>query len=402
MKLIIFLGSGVSLLSGLPTVKELTDSIFQSPYHQDSYNHFSPGENPDPNLQTVDVTPRIRQVMQLLRDHDENDMKRVGYSPTDDRSSGAIFRGDMTTYEDLFYLCEQIRLWHIGLVDNSLVTPLMEIIERKAGELLVGRNSMARMSNLGSLAEQACFFIESVVAEELRPKSLVGFDLIYELATTPEIEQLNIVTLNHDTLVERFLAEKSVDFVDGFGERDGDVRWYDDAVYDKSHTKVRVLKLHGSVNWYSLPVNGRSRPAIFIGADVANIKDGEGRHLKPQFRRPSFLSGINKAVAYQRGIYADMHFRFHQLLRQCELMAMSGYGWGDTAINFRLETWLDQNRSNTLILLHRSPEELEERSLIMASSYDGWTRCGQLISIKKWLSEVSLRDIENQIASHAH
>lgn len=97
-----------------------------------------------------------------------------------------------------------------------------------------------------------------------------------------------------------------------------------------------------------------------------------------------------------------MHFRFHQLLRQCELMVMSGYGWGDTAINFRLETWLDQGRSNTLILLHRSPEELEERSLIMASSYDGWTQCGQLSTIKKWLSEVSFSDIENQITSHAH
>lgn len=401
MKLILFLGSGVSLLSGLPTVEELTSAIFQNAYHQDSYNHFNSGENPDPNLQAADMTPRIRQVLQLLRDHDESDMKRVGYSPSDGRSSGAIFRG-ATTYEGLFYLCEQIRLWHIGLVDNSLVTPLMEVIERKASGLFVGHNSMARMSNLGSLAEQACFFIESVVAEELRPKTLVGFDLIYELATAPYIEQLNIVTLNHDTLVEQFLAEKNVDFVDGFGERDGDVRWYDDKVYDGSHTKVRILKLHGSVNWYSFLVNGRSRPAIFLGADVANVRDSEGRQLTPQFRRPSFLSGINKAVAYQRGIYADMHFRFHQLLRQGELMMMSGYGWGDTAINFRLETWLDKSRSNTLLLLHRSPEDLEQRSLIMASGYDGWTRCGQLNTIKKWLSEVSLSDIENQITSHAH
>jgi SIR2-like domain len=396
MKLILFLGSGVSLLSGLPTVEKLTDSIFKSHYHQDSYNHFSPGKNPDPKLRTADVTSHVRQILQLLREHDESDMKRVGYSPSDDRSSGAIFRGAMTTYEDLFYLCEQIRLWHIGLVDNSLVTPLMEIIERKAGGLLVGRNSMARMSNLGALAEQACFFIESVVAEELRTKSLAGFDLIHELASTPDIEQLNIVTLNHDTLVEQFLAEKGVDFVDGFGERDGDVRWYDDRTYDGNHARVRILKLHGSVNWYSFSVNGRSRPAIFLGADVANIRDSEGRQLTPQFRRPSFLSGINKAVAYQRGIYADMHFRFHQLLRQHKLMVMSGYGWGDTAINFRLDTWLDQHRSNTIILLHQTPDELIERSLILASGYDAWTRCGQMISIPKWLCEVSLSDLKSQ------
>jgi hypothetical protein len=400
MKLILFLGAGVSVPSGLPAVDRLTRSIFRRLYHQDSYNQFSPGRPTDPRMRAADVTSRIRQLLRLLREHDQRDIKRVGYSPSDKRSSGAIYRG-ATTYEDLFYLCEQIRLWHIGLVDNSLVTPLMEIIERKAGGLLAGSSIMARLSDLGSLAEQACFFIESVVAGELRPKGIIGLDLVTELATAPYIEQLNIVTLNHDTLVEQFLAENRVDFVDGFGERDGDVRWYDESAYDESHTRVKILKLHGSVNWYSFLVDGRSRPAIFLGADVTYIRDGEGRQLKPTFRRPSFLSGINKAVAYQRGIYADMHFRFHQLLRQCDLMVMSGYGWGDTAINFRLDTWLDQSRRNTIILLHRAPEELVERSLVMASGYDYWTRSGQLIPIQKWLCEVSLSDLESHLVSSA-
>jgi hypothetical protein len=243
MKLILFVGAGVSVPSGLPAVDRLTRSIFHRAYHQDSYNHFSPGRQTDPQMRAADVTPRIRQLLRLLSRHDQRDIKRVGYSPSDKRSSGAVYRG-ATTYEDLFYLCEQMRLWHIGLVDNSLVTPLMEIIERKAGKLLAGNGVMARMSDLGSLAEQACFFIESVVAGELRPKAVVGFDLIRELATAPYVEQLNIVTLNHDTLVEQFLSENRVDFADGFRERDGDVRWYDESVSDESAARVRILKLH--------------------------------------------------------------------------------------------------------------------------------------------------------------
>lgn len=401
MKLILFLGSGVSLRSGMPTVGELTSSIFRTTYHQDSYAHFSPGRHPDPNLRASDVTPRIRQLLRLLKRHDERDMKLVGYTPADKRSSGAIFRGDTTTYEDLFYLCEEMRLWNIGLVDNSLITPLMETIERKAGRLLARGSSLARMSDLGSLAEQACFLIESVVARELRPRRIVGLDLLLELATAPHIEQLNIITLNHDTLVEQFLVEKGVDFTDGFGQRDGDVRWYDESLYDESHARVKILKLHGSVNWYSFSVNGRLRPAIFLGTDDTHIMDGNGAQPTPQFRRPSFLSGINKAVAYQRGIYADMHFRFHQLLRQCNQIVMSGYGWGDIAINFRLDTWLDQNRNNNIILLHQTPEKLVERSLVMASGYDYWTRCGQLIPIPKWLCEASLTDLKSHLTSGA-
>lgn len=394
MKLILFLGSGVSFESGLPMVADLTSSLVQGVYHQDSYNHFSPGCQHDPRLQVADVTPRIRQLLELLTEHDEGDIKRVGYSPSIDRSSGAIFRGQNTTYEDLFYLCEQMRLWNIGLVDNSLVTPLMETIERKAGGLLAGGSTMARLSDLGSLAEQACYFIESVVANELNAKNIVGLDLILELGTAPYIDELNIVTLNHDTLVERLLDENGIRFIDGFGKRDGDVRWYDESVYDESQARAIILKLHGSVNWYSFSVNGRLRPAIFLGTDVTNAKDGKAVQLKPQFRRPSFLSGISKAVSYQRGIYADTHFRFHQLLRQCHQMVMSGYGWRDTAINFQIDTWLDQNRNNKIILLDDSKEPLADRSLIMATGYDFWTRSGQLVHIPKWLSNTSLSDIE--------
>jgi hypothetical protein len=97
-----------------------------------------------------------------------------------------------------------------------------------------------------------------------------------------------------------------------------------------------------------------------------------------------------------------MHFRFHQLLRRCKLMVMSGYGWGDTAINFRLDTWLDQSRSNRIILLHQNPEELVERSLIMASGYDAWTGSEQLIPIRNWLCEVSLSNLKSHLVSSTH
>jgi len=81
---------------------------------------------------------------------------------------------------------------------------------------------------------------------------------------------------------------------------------------------------------------------------------------------------------------------------------MSGYGWGDIAINFRLDTWLDQNRNNNIILLDETPEKLVDRSLIMASGYDYWTRCGQLIPIPKWLCDTSLSDLKGHFLSGAH
>jgi len=393
MKLILFLGSGISLQSGLPSVTDLMSALFKKPYHADGQTSFRLGRHPDPSLRASDVTTRVRHVLRLLKKHDQQDVKVVGYSPLIKRSSGALFRSQTTTYEDLFYLCQQLKLWNIGLLDSSLVTPLIEKMEHQAGSLLRGRGKMARMSDLASLAQSACYLIESVVADKLHSNTIAGLDLILELSTAPHIEQLNIVTLNHDTLVEQFLYDSAVAFVDGFGDRDGDVRWYEDNLYDSGASRVRMFKLHGSVNWYSFYANGKSRPAVLLGNDVTQIRNANGEPLISQSRRPSFLSGVSKEASYQRGIYVDLHFHFHQLLRESNRMVMSGYGWGDLAINNRLEAWLDHDPMNNIILLHKNPEELQERSLALAGGYDAWINSRQLISIPKWLSETSLNDL---------
>ena len=164
---------------------------------------------------------------------DTDDIQRVG-ALGDGTASGAIYRGAASTYEDVFFLCQQISLWNIGLSDNSLTTPFMERIERKARPLLRGRRIAARLSDLASMGRLGCAFIESAVAKALRAKYRSGLDLILALAKSSKVQQLNIITLNHDTLVEQFLSAHKVPLVDGFGPQDGDVRWFDDSVYESA------------------------------------------------------------------------------------------------------------------------------------------------------------------------
>jgi hypothetical protein len=222
---------------------------------------------------------------------------------------------------------------------------------------------------------------------------LRGLDLVVALARSPRVSQLNIVTLNHDTLVEQLLTANGVQVVDGFGGRDGNVRWSDDSVYDGRGKRVRLFKLHGSVDWYALQRDGGLHTAICEpgGIDLANAA---GVRMVSEFRKPSFLSGLNKSVSYHRGIYADIHFRFAEALRECRHIIMSGYGWGDTAINFQLESWLDRSRKHCLTILHREPAELTGRSMIFASGFNAWRRSGQLVCIERWLEDVSLSDLK--------
>lgn len=379
MRLLIFLGAGVSVPSELPTAEELTKKLFQ------------------PTASDNDETIRLRGLLRLLQEYDIADMKRVGlYRQGESFSaSGAIYRGGASTYEDIFYLCQQIMLWCMGLTDNSQTTPFMESLERRAGKLLNGASYEARMYDLAKLGGPACNYIESVVAKTLHREYVAGLDLLLELALDPEVAELNIVTLNHDTLVEQFLAANGIEYVDGFGAQDGDVRWSDDRVYENPRARIRLLKLHGSVNWYSFKQGSGLRTAILVGKDPSSALDAYGTGLRAERLSPSFLSGLNKSVSYHRGIYADVHFRFQELLRRCNRMIMSGYGWGDTAINFQIETWLDSPRDNKLILLHTEPQTLIDKSLIMASSYDGWLRSDRLVALEQWLANTSLSDLKS-------
>ena len=194
MNLLVFLGAGVSVPSQLPTAAELTTRLFQ------------------PSSIETDETRTIRALLKLISDYDTADICRVGLYRQGDgfRASGAINRGDRSTYEDLFFLCQQINLWCIGLSDNSQTTPFMEALAREAGNLLEGTSFDARMNELSKLGRPACSYIEAVAAETLQREYVAGLDLLLELAADPGIDQMNIVTLNHDTLVEQFLSAAGV------------------------------------------------------------------------------------------------------------------------------------------------------------------------------------------------
>jgi hypothetical protein len=265
-------------------------------------------------------------------------------------------------------------------------------VERRAGALVPGDGHRERLLNICRLAFRSTRFIQSVIAHSLANDSPTGLDLLVEFAEWPRVSQLDIVTLNHDTLVETLLSRAGIPFVDGFSAPDGDVRWWDDGVYD-APSRVRLFKLHGSINWYQFTRAGSSWPAILLGDDPTTAKDGAGKALQSWMPTPSFLAGGQKEAWYQQGIYADLHYRFHELLRKSDRIVMSGYGWGDIGINNQLDRWLDQSPEKRIILLHRFPETLLDRSKILAVSYESIVRRRKLVPIEKWLSDTSLGDI---------
>lgn len=381
--MLLFLGSGVSLDSGLPSVVGISERLLESELPEPSNKDKRPGSS-----------KQAQKLLQLLASLDSHYLTSIAPWRNGEHYeyTGSIYRS-YTSYEDLFHLTEQLRQNGQGLTDDAQTGAFVDLVERRADSLLEGDTRDERLIYLHHLSHRASQLIEQVVAEQLHADRVVGLDLVLQLAQSERVDQLDIITLNHDTLVEQLLSEQGVPFVDGFGEHDGDVRWFDNALFDAADDKVCIIKPHGSVNWYSLMIDGRQRPAILESRDLTDSKNQEGEELKFHVKRPSFLSGANKILAYNKGIYAEMFYQFHLMLRKHSFMVMSGYGWSDSGINFRLIGWLDSNRAHSLFLLHREPDKLASNSLQLDEYYRSLVKGKQLIPAYQWLSQTTLNDV---------
>src|SRR5687768_1283120 len=109
MKIVVFLGSGVSSPAELPMAPQLMDRILHDPYVRDEGGQFRRREPGRGKSMKGDEVNRIRRFIRLLVREDRADRKRIGLAQFGRRyrATGAAFR-TMTTYEDIFALCQQI------------------------------------------------------------------------------------------------------------------------------------------------------------------------------------------------------------------------------------------------------------------------------------------------------
>jgi hypothetical protein len=368
MNLIVFFGAGISIPSGLPAAKELTDRIFAPRRFDDESNQ------------------KIQDLLELIRNYDQTDITSNGAS--------AFFRSEVPTYEDVFYLCQELVYWGNGWSDHSLTTAFLEKLQRQAGRFLAEKSRSYSDLAIIHTARLCCDYITDTVAQTLRRSYVRGLDCLVDVAKSPMVSQLSIATLNHDTLVEQHLTACDIGFADGFGPRDGAVRWRDDATFDNPEIKARIFKLHGSVDWYQITdTAGGQRLAIVPETDLADIRNGAGASLSASPPRPMILTGLNKSVSYNRAAYSDFHFRFWDALRRSNRMVMCGYGWGDEAISAQIEGWMDRSRDNRLLLFHPTFHDLVDHSLILGRSQRSWIEAGRLVVTPKWLGEASAQEI---------
>lgn len=220
-----------------------------------------------------------------------------------------------------------------------------------------------------------------------------------DAARDEELDGLDVFTLNHDTVLEETLRAEGIPFTDGFAEQQGSVCPWNFALLRGAAARIRVVKLHGSVDWCFYGQYGLART---VNRDMYHITLPDGSIDKNWGAgHPTMLCGtFNKMLEYLRGPFFDLHLLFRKALGSVNLLVVSGYGFGDKGVNNRLWEWMSAGVDKRLVVIHLDHDALvrEARGMVR-QNWEQWEQAGKLICIPKWFEATTWAEIKEAVAA---
>ena len=391
-KTVFLFGSGISIPAELPSTDVLTQILLSGDgivRHTDGTYYLS--DDKSGYFLTDEYIPRIVPFLNRIKAEID------AYYSKDSRK---------TNYEDLYYVVSQIRDSELQEYDNPAIKPLIDKLSPDIKHLLDKReNDIHDDWTLLDLATESADCICDVVWRCLLrpPKRLDHLQLISEAHNDENIVNIDIFTLNHDILLEQYLSNINIQVNDGFGPpQENSKRYWKPELFEKSDLKIRLFKLHGSINWFTFISNdkgGLEEIAIPLDWDIWHTMDLNGQRQWPAGGRPKFLAGtFNKILNYSFDVYADQHCQFHKSLRETGILIICGYGFRDKGINIKITEWLFADEQHKLIVIDPKPNELVASARgVISNNWNTWKAGNKLCVIDKGIEETGWSAIESQL-----
>ena len=325
MNIVLLFGSGISTPADYPCVGQITEGILSG---MDSAEACQPssavgvgsGTGEVGSAGAVDVLAFLRWLRTVVE---------ARYCDWNQR---------VANYEDIYFVASQI---HDDLLDEFDNPALRPMIQRAIAEfvLLQGASCSDATEHLQGLAGRAVDCIRKQVVSRLgtlpKREKLRHLGFIGQSIQAAGIENITILTLNHDVLAETYLKERGVGFADGFSREVDDmgVRRWQPSSFRGSNGSVRLLKLHGGVDWYRLRPFGAQEwtedyVGIIPGGSSSWYGDGQGgRHSTrkdAQGRTHSSLEEMlligtfNKLSRYTDPVYLEIYHLAFQAFERAD------------------------------------------------------------------------------------
>ncbi len=299
-------------------------------------------------------------------------------------------------YEDYYYLLKQIFDTLYKEYENPAIYPLITKLK-----------SHEHFTNLEFEREvkEAVKYIECVVGFMIfwKGSTLEQFNILPSL-----IEKFNlvdVVSLNHDLLLDTYLESSGIKFYDGFTTKDFKFpNW--SGFQEKEEGVLQVYKLHGSVNWLDIHVHNEFEyNEIFkMPNDIywETVRDVDPKMISPVNGAPHLLIGtFNKMLGYLGGVFESLYDQYKIALQNSSHIIVSGYGFGDKGINSKLSLWLNLDAAVKMIIIHPSKVDLikNARGAFYWNLMNESHTHPKVVLIEKKFEDVTFDEIDNIIAN---
>lgn len=385
------LGSGTSIPAGIPSTQTITERILSGEGVMRHSNENYSFDEPLYGTPDEDV-PRVVVFLNRLK------IKIYLYYLYE--------TGHFTNYEDLYYVASQIHDSELKEYDNPVVQPFINKVLPEIRPLLVSEENEIRDEwQLLDLANEAANYVRDVVWHLLSKEtnSLDHLNCIKDACLDYQLSNIDIFSLNHDTVIEQSLSQNDIQVIDGFGQPQKNVRYWNPDLFDSRDSKVRLFKLHGSVNWFRFRPDSESWSDESIGIpkdrDFWHTKSPQGQRQWPVGGRPMLLVGtFNKMLQYTSDIYAGLHYQLYRSLRHVQQLVICGYSFGDKGINTRINEWLYSSPNRKITVVHPEPEKLKRAARgAISNKWDEWIKQRKLTILTKTIEESSWQNIKDSL-----
>ena len=231
----------------------------------------------------------------------------------------------------------------------SEIVDMLAITERRA-ERGVEENSVV-VGNTSYTAEQlsnAIIKLKQAIAKAIDRKVSIATHQQFVSSVHQPLrvgrqgisQPVDYLVLNYDTLVEDALAMARIPYADGLSV--GATAWWDASAFDADGISARVIKLHGSINWYQFP------------GDPLPRRIGTSIELENQANIPLLIwPSSSKYQEAQLDPFAQLLNRARMTLRPSSgsqrLLVVCGYSFSDRHINLEINRALHESGGNLTI-----------------------------------------------------
>ncbi len=340
------LGSGFSIPFGLPSVKGLTDALLDInlPFSYHSMQRYFYGLHENALYIDDDDFVKFNSVLGWIA------REFIEFVQNWIKTCETFPKGLSPNYEDIYDFIKQFHLNISEEYENPALDSSFQSHARKFAD--------EHRVDYSRLLECSLIYIDSIIQYKM------GFNqtrlsentwIIDELLSMAKgQEEIDIFSLNHDLVMETYCENKGIVYDDGFYADSLGLKRFDAARLYHTNAKMRIVKLHGSVDRYN------HDGTLIRTNDPTNIPDSASSGFSNNFT-PNVVTGkITKMLGYSAALQADIHSYFRmKLATTVSRLIVVGYGFADKGINNAIAAWYGSSDKQLTVITMNKDELLQ-------------------------------------------